>query len=91
MKEWGLSEDEQLALDEAINTSLSELDAVPEGWKHYIIRVPEDFYQIMKDTIEAYKILRETDKTFPAIEAIFLEARNSLPQEIIEQISQKQD
>jgi len=50
----------------------------PKKWVRFVIYVPNDFYLVALDTIEQYKKITESEKTFPAIEAIFLEARNSL-------------
>lgn len=88
MSDWGLSDAEQSALDgKLFGETLEILDAPPEDWKHFIIAVPPDFYEILLNTIEGYKILRETDKVFPAIEAIIMEARNSLPNAVIDMTS----
>lgn len=53
-----------------------------EEWYKVTLALPSSFYVIWKKTLEAYKILNDTDKVFPAFQAMVLEAYNSLPEEI---------
>lgn len=59
-----------------IETTITE--SVPEGWVHVAVAVPESFAEIFYDTLASYMALRETDKEFPGLEAMVMEARNSL-------------
>jgi hypothetical protein len=61
---------------------------IREKWPTYVFSVPPDFYKIMMETITAYKYLRETKEEFPALEAIFMEARTSIPHEILDAVSE---
>jgi len=79
MKEWGLTAEEEDALDAKIfGESIDE--KIPESWKRLVLSVPDSFYEIMMQTIEAYKKVLNTEKVFPALEAMVIEARNSLSQ-----------
>lgn len=85
MKEWALTSEETQTLLESLQRINEE--QLQDDWVHYHISVPKDFAQLFEETIEAYKLLRETKKTFPALEAIILEARNALPQEILDVVT----
>jgi hypothetical protein len=76
--EYSLPKADEEVLDAALQ-NVPEFGPVPENWRLFVAAVPSDFYLLMWDTIEKYKTLRETEKVFPALEAIFIEARNSLP------------
>lgn len=56
-----------------------------EGWHTLEIAVPRDFLKLFNETISAYQILydMDKDKRFPAFEAMIIEARNSLPSEVL--------
>ena len=84
MKQWGLTMEEEERVDSAI--SAVPEDAIPENWKHYVIGVPESFVPIFEATLKGFQLLYDTEKKFPAFEAIVMEARNALPQEIIDTI-----
>lgn len=75
---FSLTDSEEEALDQELLEEGEE--AMPEGWVHISLAVPEDFYHLYQDTLMAYKHLRETDKAFPAFEAMVMEARNALPE-----------
>ena len=51
---------------------------IPKGWTTLTMAIPRDFLPIFQETLNAYKTLRESDKDFPAFEAMILEAKNSL-------------
>lgn len=84
---YSLSDDEQLALEANLNEVIvyRDIPAKPE-WNAIQLNVPQSFMEIYSSTITAYQKVLETDKIFPAIEAIFLEARNSLPNEVLESL-----
>jgi hypothetical protein len=68
-------------IDEDLFDSLNEdreFEEVPKGWTLIKIAVPRDFLGIYEETLNAYKKLRESDKDFPAFEAMVIEAKNSL-------------
>lgn len=87
MTEWELSEAKQAELDKRL---IDIKPAEEDGWSSITFRAPKNFINLMEQTIIGYKFLRETQKTFPALEAIFMEAFNSLPQEIIRALPQDQ-
>jgi len=60
---------------------IEEMDqAIKEEWVFISFYIPKDFEPIWKETIRKYKDLWKTDKFFPAIESIIVEANNSLEQ-----------
>lgn len=93
MTDWALTEEETKALLSALQHHTNEGFETEDGskWDYLHFAVPRNFTSIAQETIEGYKLLTESDKTFPAIEALFLEAFNALPQEIRERITQKKE
>ena len=65
-------------LEDTFDEDFEIPEDVPDGWTSLTLTVPDTFLPIFQETLEAYKKLRETDKDFPALEAIILEAKNSL-------------
>lgn len=82
MNDWGLSLDETTALDQSLNAPPPP--AVEPEWESLTLSMPKNFIDLFKETLTAYKLLVESDKDFPALEAMVLEARNSLPPESLE-------
>lgn len=80
--EFQLTEKQEQDLDSSLVNSIYSFtsEELPDAWVHTTLAMPKDFFPIFKETLEAYKALLLTDKTFPALEALILEARNSLPQ-----------
>jgi hypothetical protein len=80
--DFALTEDEEAEIDKRLKTDL-EPDLTE--WEQTLISTPKSFTPILEDTIQRFKILTESDKDFPAIEAMVMEARNSLPNETLEE------
>lgn len=91
MKDWALTKEETSKLLDSLKEP-GTLIEIPdqEDWKYFVFVMPANFHSILLETIEGYKLLTESEKTFPAIEAIFMEARNALPQEIIDRVQPKE-
>ena len=90
MKQFELTDAEQRELDSNLLKSSGD-PATPivdedadETWKYYVFAVPPTFTEILEETIRSYQLLYNTEKKFPALEAIVMEARNALPQEILD-------
>lgn len=82
MNDWGLNLEESKALD--INLQATPPPMAEPEWESLTLSMPKNFIDIFKETLAAYKLLNESDKDFPALEAIVMEARNSLPPESLE-------
>lgn len=78
-----LTVEEELKLDQEL---MDELEVAPEGWTHLSLAVPQSFLKLYEQTLTGYKAVAETDKTFPAFEAMVMEAFNSLPSDVRETI-----
>lgn len=63
-----------LALDDAPKDEVLD----PNQWYHLTLAIPINFKSIFYDTLKAYQRALSTDKMFPALEAMTMEARNSL-------------
>lgn len=57
-------------------------EELPDSWVHTTIAMPNSFFPIFKETLQQYQALLNTKKTFPALEAMIMEAKNSLPNDI---------
>jgi len=59
-------------------------DPAKQGeWTTIQFYMPWSFVEIMYDTIARYKAILGTDAVFPALEMMTMEARNSLPQDVL--------
>lgn len=75
-----LTVEQEELIDRQLDASEDADGIIPEGWVHLSLAVPEDFYTLFQETLAEYMVIRETDKVFPAFEAMVIEARNSLPE-----------
>lgn len=77
MTDWEFSTARLDRLTEALDSPSPERE-----WQNITFKVPQNFVTLFNMTLSAYKAMLETDKDFPALEAMILEAYNSLPAEI---------
>lgn len=75
---WALPDNEIEEMDRKLDADFIPEEKLPDGWVFLQIAVPKDFATLFYETIEQYKQLRETDKMFPALEAIIMEAKNAV-------------
>jgi len=60
-------------------------------WVNVNIQIPQDFLHIWLKTLKGLKLALQTDKDFPCIEAMCMEAYNAVPNEVWELLEASKD